>query len=422
VNRTIRLLGYLGSFVLARALLFVSPLLLASTLSAEGYAQIEWALATATLTAAVVTAGSGGLVPVVLVGGDSAGTSLRGIRWHHLLVAGAALAAALLFHLLARDQRLWQVSVLIGALAVLTLKSMEFRSNERASASLFIDALLLASMAALAFAGTGIWAQLGPWLAPPALLLVFGCLLVRDLRGDLRDGGWNTPGLRDEWRGAMRAGIPLMLSGALSTLITTSGRAGVGWLLVPQAAADYSVLSRGAALPIVAHQILVVAVFRKLFAVAPQALNRLQTAIVALVALSSLMLWWLLPFYGHLLGPAFARAAASHADSLLLLLAQAIPWSAIALNDTLNARHGTAGAVLRLSAPSLALIFAISWAVFIMGPASLDRFVLIHSVALFAFYVCQTAAMFRHGVRSLPMAITAGMGFLSLFAYAQLHA
>ncbi|MBB4842424.1 hypothetical protein HNP55_000919 [Paucibacter oligotrophus] len=419
MNRIVRLLSYLGSFLIARSLLFASPLLLASALPADAYAQIEWALATATLGAAVCTLGSGGLVPIVIVGGETTATSLRGIRWHHLLVAGTALATALLLHLTTQDSRLWQVSLLIGVLTLTTLKSIELRSNEHASTSLFVDALLLVSMAALAFVGTRFWPDLGPWLAPIALLTVFGILLVRDLHGDIRDGSWRTPTLRHEWRGAMRAGIPLMLTGALAIMITTSGRAGVGWLLVTQAAADYSVLSRGAALPIVAHQILVVAVFRKLYAATPQALGRLQTTIVALVATSSLLLWWLLPFYDDLLGPAFAQAATAHGGSLLMLLAQAVLWSAIALNDTLNARHGTAGAVLRWSAPSLALIFASSWAVFMVGPASLDRFVLIHSVAMLAFFVCQTSAMWRHGVRTLPMAATACLAFLSLFAFAQ---
>lgn len=420
MKRIVGLLRYLGSFLLARALLFASPLLLASALPPEAYAQIEWALATATLAAAVVTMGCGGLVPIVLVGSHAAGTTLRSIRWHHLLVASLALAATLLFHLPACETQLWQVSVLIGALALISLKSTELRSNEQASASLFVDTLLLASMAAFTFIGTRFWDGVSPWLGPTFLLAVFGALLLRDLFADLRDYGLRAPALREEWRGAMRAGIPLMLTGTLAVLITTSGRVGVGWLLVPHAAAEYSVLSRGAALPIVAHQILVVAVFRKLFAAVPQALDRLLTAIVTLVGASSMLLWWLLPAYDDLLGPAFARAAAIHSDSLLMLLAQAVLWSAIALNDTLNARHGTAGSVLRWSAPAMALIFASSCAVFKAGPASLDRFVLIHSVAMLAFFVCQTAAMWRYGVRALPMAATACLAFLSLFAFAQI--
>lgn len=420
MNRVVRLLSYLGSFVLARALLFASPLLIASALPAEAYAQIEWTLAVATLGAAVFTLGSGGLVPIVLVGSNTAGISLRSIRLHHLTVAGTTLAASFLLHLTTNDTPLWQLPLLIGVLALTTLKSIELRSTEHTSASLFVDAMLLTSMAALAFVGARFWSALSPWLAPMALMAVFGILLMRDLRGDLQDGSWHTPAMRDEWRGAVRAGIPLMLAGALATLITTSGRAGAGWLLVPQAAADYSVLSRGAALPIVVYQILSIAVFRKLYAAAPQALSRLQTAIVTMVAMSALLLWWLLPFYAHLLGPAFARAAAAHGNSLLLLLAQSILWSAIALNDTLNARLGKAGAVFRWSAPSLAVIFAVAWAVFTAGPASLDRFVQIHSVAMLAFFGCQTGAMWLRGVHALSMATTACLAFLSLLAFSQI--
>jgi hypothetical protein len=89
------------------------------------------------------------------------------------------------------------------------------------------------------------------------------------------------------------------------------------------------------------------------------------------------------------------------------------------MNDTLNARYGTSGAILRWSAPSLVLILVSTSAVFLVGPASLDRFVIMHSLAMFGFFVCQTGAMWRNGVHALPLAITAGFSFLILFSLAQ---
>ena len=416
MSKLVRLLSYLSSFFIARGLLFCSPLYLASSLPTESYAQLEWSLANATLATAVLTLGCGGLVPVVVCG-NSPSISLRGIRWHYLTIAGVALVAAAISRLATHHAYLWQLPLLISVLTLMTLKSIELKTHEHASASLFVDALLLTSMAGLTFLGVrSPEATVNPWFAPITLTILFGASLVRDI-----GPRWRVPGLKNEWKRTIHLGVPLMLSGALATLITTSGRASIGWLRPSLAVADYAVLSRGAALPIVAHQIIVVGVYRQLFAASIQRLNRILVTIIGLVATAAVALWLVTPALGHYLGPAFARASTEHHGILVQLLAQSIVWSGIALNDMLNVRNSTAGAVLRWSTPSLLIILVLSWITFIAGPASLERFVQIHSIAMLSFFVCQTGAMWRLGVRAPHMSVTTGATFLAVMALSQLY-
>lgn len=407
MKRLAALLAYLGCFLAARGLLFASPLLLASVLPAAEYATMEWALATATLASAVLTLGTGSLVPVVLVGSAPAGISLRAIRLHHLAVIALALAVSATWWL---GLPMAKVGLLLGALSLVALKSTELKSHGQATASLLLDALLLASMAALAWLGGGPTpiAALSPWLAPLALLLVLAGRALLDL--GLRE--W--PVARQEWVAVIQAGLPLMVTGALATLVTTSGRAGVGALLPGDEAAAYSVLSRGAALPIVAHQALVVAAYRRLFVVEPASLVRLLLGIVLGVAASALTLWWLLPALGWLLGPAFTEASGRHPQVLLVLLAQALLWSAIALNDLLNVRHGSSAKVLRWTLPGALLLLALAFAAFLLSSRSLQAFVVIHGAAMMVFYLLQCLAMRANGVQVPLLCASVTAGYLAI--------
>lgn len=409
MKRLLALLVYLVSFFSARGLLFASPLLLASCLPAADYAQLEWALATATLASAVLTFGTGGLVPIVTVGTASAGLTRRGIQVHHL--------AVVLFGLALLPMALWRpawalVLVLMGALSLVSLTSTELKALGLANRSLFLDALLLSAMAGLAWLGLRWPAGSGPslWWAPAAIVAWVTVMLVRDVQ--FHDG----VALGAEWRRALQAGFPLMVTGALATLVTTSGRAGAGLLLTPDDAAAYAVLSRGAALPIVAHQVLTVAVYRRLYTADATMLNRLLVAIIGGVTVAAAALWFLVPLFGVALGPAFAQASQAHRQALLLLLAQSTLWSAIALNDLLNVRHERSAQVLRWSLPTILLILPAAYGLFHLSDHRLPAFAWLHSGAMLLYFAVQTAAMWTHGVRLPAMPLAAVTAFSLLIA------
>lgn len=409
MRRALSLLLYLGSFFSARGLLFASPLLLASCLPAADYAQLEWALATATLASAVLTFGTAGLMPIVIVGTASVGLTRRGIQAHHLAVVGFGMV---LLPLGAWRPGWAMLLLLMAAWSLVSLTSTELKSLGLANRSLFFDALLLSAMAGLAWLATqwprGRVPEL--WWVPALILFGSSIRLIKDIQ--FKDGA----ALLTEWRFALKAGFPLMVTGALATLVATSGRAGAGALLTPDEAAAYAVLSRGAALPIVAHQILTVAVFRKLFTVEATALNRLLLTIVGGVTLAAGALVLLVSGFSWALGPAFEAASQAQSRPLQLLLAQSTLWSAIALNDLLNVRHERSAQVLRWSLPAILLILPGAFGLFLLSDHTLQVFAWLHSGAMLLYFLVQTAAMWAHGVKSAAMPLAAVSGFALLIA------
>jgi hypothetical protein len=180
--------------------------------------------------------------------------------------------------------------------------------------------------------------------------------------------------------------------------------------------ADYAVLSRAAALPIVAHQLFMIASFRNLFTLPDDAVVRACMRIVALVAASALGFALLSPWCGRLLGPAFVSAFARFRVPALCILVQSVLWSAIALNDLVIARKQVMPRILPASIGFLALALGIGWAVLHGVGPTLPNFVYAHAVVMFLFYVVQSSAMRANGIRLERLWFTAAGGYLALIA------
>lgn len=391
-KRLLGMLRYLAVFGLARGTLFFAPLVLASLLPATDYGLFEWAYATAMLLATLAALGTPNLVPLVLLGTPPPGVSMKGIRLHQLAVAalfgtGAAVAASTGFPSAS------QAALLAAVLVLQSLRSTELRSNGKADASLLVDTALLGCMMLAAAA----MFLARPELATAATLgaavaCLFGLLLplLRDVRaGEAFAAWWPT----------LWAGQALMLTGLLATLVTSSGRLGMGWLADPELTATYSVLARGAALPIVAHQVIMVAGFRRAFVDERDALERTLLTVLAVVAASATGFWLVAPSLSFVLGPAFAIAAAAHRSDLLWLLIQSVLWSGIALNDLMNTRFNTAAKVLRVSVPTFLLLALCALFVLLRLGISLSMFVRVHGALMLAFYVAQACVMRVAGIQ-----------------------
>jgi hypothetical protein len=208
------------------------------------------------------------------------------------------------------------------------------------------------------------------------------------------------------WLASIKVGLPLMLGGVVSLLATTSGRLGMGLLASPELTAVYAVLVRAGALPIAAHQLVLIAKFRSLFAQPDRAVERAVLQIVLLVAVSVLGFFALSPWLGLVLGPAFVNAFGQHKLAGMLIVAQAVLWSAIALNDLVIARHQVMHKVLRYSVGFLALALGLGWLALDWSGLSLEKFVLIHSCVMLSFYVVQSWIMNFLGLRLVRVWVT----------------
>jgi hypothetical protein len=386
---------YITSFALGRGGLFAAPILLANLLPAIDYGALETAQAAASLMANAAAFGTVGLIPLVVLG-HTATTSLAAIAAHHLGLAAlcgvfAALAA------LCGLGSVWSfVALLAAAVALQSLGSTHLKTQGRSEASVLLDAGLfgLMALAALGAHLLGIRSVM-PWVVAAALAYatVLTGVYLRVLNRE------RSAGHALQWRAALGMGLPLMLGGIVSLLATTSGRLGMGILAGPLVAADYAVLSRAAALPIIAHQLILIARFRNLFTLPHADVERAAEQIVGLVAASALGFWLLAPWLGLFLGPAFVTAWSSNKLPGAWIAAQAVLWSAIALNDLVISRHQVMARILPISASFIVLALGMGWLVLRSLGADLAHFVYAHAAVMLVFYVVQSAAMAANGVR-----------------------
>jgi hypothetical protein len=201
------------------------------------------------------------------------------------------------------------------------------------------------------------------------------------------------------YRQTIWLGLPLMTGAMVAMAATTSGRLIIGYVGGVLLTADYAILARAAALPIVAHQVILVAKFRQLYELPNIEMEKIIFTILSLVVLSVVGLWILIPYFGWLLGPAFVHAFKSNRLVAIIILAQSVLWSGISLNDTVNTRQQT---MLKVSTMSfLLLLFAIPCAIFLTQyiGVTLLHFVYIHSIVMLLFYLAQIMAMYSVGIR-----------------------
>ncbi|MDE2398028.1 MAG: hypothetical protein KGM91_21545 [Burkholderiales bacterium] len=413
LTRLGRLAAYIVSFALARGALFAAPLLLANLLTSADYGLLETAQAAASLLANVAVFGTASVVPLVLLGHTRA-TTMAGIVAHHLALVGACAATGIAA-VLAGAAHSWGLAALFCAVTVMqSLGSTHLKTEGRSEASVLLDAGhfgLMALAAGLAhFAGAS---RAMPWVVAAALVYVtllgtaYLRLLTRLPRSSL-----------GQWRAAIGLGLPLMLGGVVTLLATTSGRLGMGLLAGPLVAADYAVLSRAAALPIVAHQLILVARFRNLFTLPAQQVERAAATIVALVAASAFGFWLLAPWIGRLFGSAFVHAWTVHPLPGAWIAAQAILWSAIALNDLMILRHQVMHRILPVSVGFLTLALGVGWLIMRRVGPTLEHFVFAHGVLMLLFYGAQSAAMAAAGIRRGRVWITAASAYLAMVTLA----
>jgi hypothetical protein len=395
LDRARRLALYVLSFAVGRGGLFAAPLVLANLLGRRDYGALETAQAAASVAANVAAMGTAALVPLVLLGTNGP-TTMSAIVAHHLGVVALCAAFALLSPALGADSTWTLAAVLTAAIALQSLWSIELKTRGRGDASVLLDAALfcLLAVAAIAARWSGVVEPMR-WIWAATLAYTAALALTLLLKARNEPSGLDVT----RWRAAASAGIPLMLGGLVSLLATTSGRLGMGLLAGPLVTADYAVLARAAAVPIVMHQLILIASFRSLFTLEPSAMERAVLKIVLLVSASAMVFWLLTPWLHHVLGPAFTSAWLAHPLAAVWIVAQSILWSAIALNDLVVTRHQVMLRIVPITMGCLSVALFAGWFVLQAVGTTLEHFVLVHAVVMLVFYVVQSAAMAANDIR-----------------------
>ncbi|MGZ9710858.1 hypothetical protein ACXX82_08615 [Glaciimonas sp. GNP009] len=395
MKKLLRLGIYLASFMFARGTLFFAPIALANLLPIRSYGTVEWAYAAASFGASITAIGTGAALPLITLNKAVKGT-MSGILAHHIVVVLMCVALICGALLLNGGIALQMAALLVSAVALQALWSIHLKTCGKGEASLLLDAGLFALMAFTAAAVNYLHLLDSLfWLACAVAAYVFCLLSVTAIALFKR----LYAGEVVAYQTILTLGFPLMLGAMVTIAATTSGRLVIGYLGGPLLTADYAILARAAALPIVAHQIVLVAKFRHLYTLQDKEMERVISFILGMVAFSVVGLWVVSPFFSWMLGPAFAKAFQSYTLPALWILSQSILWSGISLNDTINTRKQAMHKVLPWSVLFLVISIPFSIVLIRYVGVTLAHFVYIHGLLMLLFYLTQIFAMYQAGIR-----------------------
>lgn len=414
--RLFKVSRYLLVFGLARGALFASPILLANLIPASSYGRVEFAQALGSLLISILALGTGSVIPMVLLV-KVEHSSWGAVLLHHFgIAASLALVALVCFAVDAQLPAL--CAVVMGVLLLQSLWSISLKSGGRPERSLFLDAgfwlVLVLTGAFMQFAAN---AENTLTLLPTAALSIYLSALL--LYTGVRAKG-ECCQLNDlRYLGTLKAGIPLMFMGLLSAVVTSSGRIGFSSLTTPELTADYSVLFRATAIPIVAHQILLVAGFKRVFEIQWQSLEMRLTWMIGAVILLTVLIAASWPIVEMFMGPKFSLTRSRYTTECLLVLVQCIMWSAIAMNDLVITRAELGSKVARWCALYLFLAVLGAWSWLETFGVSMLKFVVVHSLVMVSYYGVQVFVMRRNEVKMYKkwsLALSAFL-LLNLFAF-----
>ena len=407
---------YLATFAAGRGALFLAPIVVANVMPVSSYGQVEWAHAAGSLLATGLAVGTSSVAPLVELGQERR-TNLGSVLVHHigvsilLFVTGLGIASFL------PDQSSMALASLMGGVLVLqSLWSVLLKMRSRNEASILLDAGAFTIIAASAVFGLSVLHAV-PLQAVAFGLLIYGLVLLGRTLVESRITAQHNS--RHLWREALLCGAPLMVGALVSTAVTTSGRFAMGLLADAALTGEYGALMRVGALPVIAHQVVMIARFRSLYTDDVSRIAHAVERILAIVSVSALGFWLVSPLVGHLFGESFALARARHPRAFILILVHTLFWSGLALNDLLLARQGALGRALRWTIPCLVVgIGAIGVALHFAG-VSLEAFAALHVLVMAAFFSVQCAVLRATGMTLrrawiLVAVVSVILGFISL--------
>ena len=408
---------YFLSFICARGLLFIAPMVLANLLSSADYGNLESVQVFASLGATLLSMGTINLIPLVLVRGIET-VSMSAILNHQFTITIVCLILCLVFFLTNHSKLICVSTLAIGIFLLQAQWSITLKSLGRVKASLFLDAGYWAILAlvtiALYFFSPMLERTRWIWIILSLLFywLILACSTFFYYKSIAR---LHNP--KSLYFSTIRSGLPLMFAGLLSFLATSSGRLGLGLLSGPDMVSEYSILYRATAIPIIAHQLLIVAWYKNIFELSDNAMES-RLIIVNISGILCVIFFWLIfsPL-GFIFGSAFVSVSSSNRDTCLLILIQCILWSAIASNDIVNIRKQTAWPVTCVSTLYFLIAFPLGFYYISINSITLYSFVIIHSVIMVFYFLVQILTMNFYKIKLMRTWSIAFLSYLILFLF-----
>lgn len=402
-------LTYIVGFGLARGSLFVAPILLANLIPISMYGKFEFAFAIAAISALVLGFGLQATVPLVLLRPEVTA------RWDTLLwtlsriacVGFAVAIAAWVIRGVGFD--VWVLIPLIaGVLILQALWSTTLKSRDQGTSAVFLEAgiwTFAVAGAVLVFLGA-----FSPSFITGAILVYGVVLFTVTLR---TQAAIHEPFSLKDIKVNIVLGLPLMITALFALLVSSSGRLVLGSTADIETVGFYAILYRATALPLVGHQLLVIAFFKRLFVWEIPTLQRRAPIIVFGVMAFVMSFWILAKPLGWLLGPKFVEVFTNFPIEGHVILIQTILWSAVALNDLLVSRLRIAGRVAWFTGGYLIITLPVLVSLTSFSSAKLFTFVIFHAALMLGYYLVQCIAIWQLGYRFGALWVSTVMCFMA---------
>jgi O-antigen/teichoic acid export membrane protein len=416
----VRLLGGSAAlFVSAKAAVFLAPIGLSIVLDATGYGRFEYALAWATPASLALGLGIGGAVPYFVLKRERA-------EYEETFRLYVALVGVMGLVLGACAWRAGLSGVAFGslvatAMAAQTITSSTLKTHGAAGRASVLESgvylAVLAAMPALRYARGRPLGILAIAVAAYVLVLL-GTALYR-LRLDVSARAH----LR-RFRIVIAFGVPVLVSSILMGLLTSSGRLLAGQFLSLETVAAYGFFFRLSSAVMLVHQLANALYFPRIYTAAGPALDRYFGVIAALVLGTAVVGFSLSSVVLPPVLPRFVEFRAPHAGVYWALSMQMLFWSAVAQGELILYREGMARAVSAVVAIGVALLFAATWILDVLGALTLLRLCAVQVLCMASVYFVEVWLLRRAGVilRRVPLLLGAATVVFALsYSWLELH-
>lgn len=387
---------FFGNFGLAKLSIYFAPLAVASFALPETYAGMELAFALAPFLALMLGSPFLGAVPqLYLVQGERRVFDLSaGIA---AAAAGLMIAAGLAL-LFAGEAVMAMVCFATACVSVQGAASTLTRTLSRRNIAAWAD-----GMAALAmFLAAGLaWFVFGSWFEVDDTATGWALIsLVFAMAAYLLFRRWHEPGLRARFATAWRIGLPMVINGLFGMIIASGGRIAFGAVAQPWDLSAYAIGFRLAGLMLGLHQLMITALFARVYAARTRAFDRTAPLYLLAVAGGGVALCLAAPLLLPHLG--LKALTPDRQDDLLawlpLIALQIYLWIGFA---TLELRINRARMARRLILPNLAVTLAAVFGFFLLdqaGLASPANIVAFMAVVTALFVAMQITMLWRRGL------------------------
>lgn len=327
---------FLVAFGVSKATVFFAPLVLSNSLSESDYGTLEYAINIAFLGAAILNFGVPNAYPYFKLKRKFKNIfSGFNVHFAYLLVTClVSLISVVLF--------VNKIEYVLSILFTFTLAnqvnySIREKSNENIIKAVIIDSLfyivLIAAYLYIIISGNNSISSIVVFSSIYAVsyMLITIFKQKNTVKTDLK-----------KHRKLVKYGVNVMVSGLLILLIANSGRLLIEYLFNDkELVAIFSFYFRMASFVLIAHQILNIVFFKKIYTFNVHKLDKYFTAFLALISLGILVTYFAVPYFGSSFFKLF-ESFNTYKPVYLILCFQMFFWIMLANNENIIYREGIA--------------------------------------------------------------------------------